>query len=105
MAKGRVYARAAVGYGRKPVDLVAAASLTPSLRVDFPLVRRIVAMDAAELPVSRGQSLGQVQIYQRGKLVGAVPLVAARAVSRPGVAGRVGWYATRTLHHMAGWVS
>jgi D-alanyl-D-alanine carboxypeptidase len=105
VAKGRVYARAAVGYGRTPVALVAAASLAPSLRVDFPVVRRVVAMDAAELPVSRGQSLGQVRIYQRGKLVGAVPLVASRAVARPGVAGRVGWYGTRTLHHMWGWVS
>jgi D-alanyl-D-alanine carboxypeptidase len=105
VTKGHAYAGARVGYGRKPVALVAAASLTPSLRVDFPVVRRVVAMDAAELPVSRGQSLGQVLIYQRGKLVGAVPLVASRGVSRPGVAGRVGWYATRTLHHMTGWLS
>ena len=79
--------RAVVGYGREPVALVAAASLRPSLRVDFPLVRRVVAMDTAELPVSRGQSLGQVRIYQRGKLVGAVPLVASRSVSRPGRRG------------------
>jgi len=105
VTKGQVYTRAEVGYGRDPVALVAAASLTPSLRVDFPLVRRVVAMNAADLPVSRGQSLGQVRIYQRGKLVGAVPLVASRSVSRPGLAGRAGWYATRTLHHMAGWFS
>src|SRR4051812_15198417 len=105
VTKGRIYARAAVGYGRKPVPLVAAAALTPSLRVDFPLVRRVVALDTAKLPVSRGQSLGQVRVYQRGKLVGAVPLVASRAVSRPSLTGRAGWYATRTLHHMWGWVS
>jgi D-alanyl-D-alanine carboxypeptidase len=105
VAKGQPYAQAVVGYGRKPVALVAAASLTPSLRVEFPVVRRIVAMDAAELPVSRGQTLGQVRVYQRGKLVGAVPLVASRSVSRPGLAGRAGWYATSTLHHMWGWVS
>jgi serine-type D-Ala-D-Ala carboxypeptidase (penicillin-binding protein 5/6) len=105
VAKGQPYAQAVVGYGRKPVALVAAASLTPSLRVEFPVVRRIVAMDAAELPVSRGQTLGEVRVYQRGKLVGAVPLVASRSVSRPGIAGRAGWYATRTLHHMLGWVS
>ena len=105
VAKGQAYARAVVGYGRKPVDLVAAASLTPSLRINFPLVRRVVAMNAAELPVAKGQALGQVRVYQRGKLVGVVPLVASRAVSRPGVAGRVGWYATRTLHHMTGWFS
>jgi D-alanyl-D-alanine carboxypeptidase (penicillin-binding protein 5/6) len=105
VTKGHAYARAGVGYGREPVALVAAASLAPSLRVGFPVVRRIVAMTAAELPVSRGQSLGQVRVYQRGKLVGVVPLVASRAVSRPGMAGRVGWYTTRTLHHMAGWFS
>jgi hypothetical protein len=55
--------------------------------------------------VSRGQSLGQVRLYQRGRLVGAVLLVASRSVKSPGMAGRVGWYAGRTLHHMAGWFS
>jgi D-alanyl-D-alanine carboxypeptidase (penicillin-binding protein 5/6) len=103
--KRREYARAELGYGRKPVALVAAASLTPSLRVDFPLVRRVVAADAAALPVSRGQALGQVRVYQRGRLVGAVPLVAARAVGKPGLGGRAAWYAGRTLHHMWGWLS
>jgi D-alanyl-D-alanine carboxypeptidase (penicillin-binding protein 5/6) len=105
VTKGHAYGRAVVGYGREPVALVAAASLRPSLRVDFPLVRRVVAMDTAGLPVSRGQSLGHVSVYQRGKLVGVVPLVASRSVSRPGVAARASWYATRTLDHMWGWVS
>jgi D-alanyl-D-alanine carboxypeptidase (penicillin-binding protein 5/6) len=105
VTRGQAYARTAVGYGRKPVELVAAASLTPALRVGFPVVRQVVAMNAARLPVARGQSLGLVRVYQRGKLVGAVPLVASRAVAKPGLGGRVGWYATRTLHHMAGWFS
>jgi D-alanyl-D-alanine carboxypeptidase (penicillin-binding protein 5/6) len=102
---GRVYAEAELGYGRDPVALVAARSLSATVRLDRPLVRRLVAVDAADLPVSRGQSLGQVQIYQRGRLLGAVPLVAARSVAQPGVGGRVGWYTGRTLHHMAGWFS
>jgi D-alanyl-D-alanine carboxypeptidase (penicillin-binding protein 5/6) len=105
VAAGKVYAEAELGYGREPVALVAARSLVATARLDHPLVRRLVAMDAADLPVSRGQSLGQVQIFQGGKLVGVVPLVASRSVSQPGVAGRVGWYARRTLHHMAGWFS
>ena len=102
---GQVYAEAELGYGRHLLALVAARPLVATVRVDRPLVRRVVSMDAADLPVSRGQSLGQVRIYQRGRLVGAVPLVAARSVAQPGVAGRVGWYAGRTLHHMAGWFS
>jgi hypothetical protein len=57
------------------------------------------------LPVTRGQTLGRVQIFQRAKLVGESTLVASRSVARPGLAGRAGWYARRTLHHMAGWFS
>jgi D-alanyl-D-alanine carboxypeptidase (penicillin-binding protein 5/6) len=103
--KGRVYAYAEVGYGRKPLSLVAARSLVPTVRVDHPLDRRLVAADVAELPVSEEQSLGQVQIYQRGRLLGSVPLVAGRAVAKPGIGGRAGWYAKRTLHHMWGLVT
>ena len=103
--KGATYAEADVGYGRKPVALVATRSLTPTARVDEPLVRRVVTLDAAALPVSRGQSLGQVRIYQRGRLIAVAPLVAARSVGRPGLPGRVAWYATRTLHHMWGWIT
>jgi D-alanyl-D-alanine carboxypeptidase (penicillin-binding protein 5/6) len=102
VVEGRAYAYAELGYGRKPLALVAARSLTPTVRVDHPLVRRLVAADAAALPVSEGQSLGHVQIVQHGRLLGTVPLVASRAVARPGVGGRVGWYARRTLHHMWG---
>ena len=105
VVKGRAYGEAELGYGREPLKLVAAGSLAAAFRAGQPLVRRVVFDDVASLPVSRGQSLGQVRIYQRGRLVGAVPLVASRSVTRPGLAGRVGWYATRTLHHMAGWVS
>jgi D-alanyl-D-alanine carboxypeptidase (penicillin-binding protein 5/6) len=100
VVKGRPYAYAELGYGREPVALVAARSLVPTVRVDHPLVRRLIAADAATLPVSEGQSLGRVQIYQRGRLLGTVPLVASRSVSRPGIAARAGWYARRTLHHM-----
>ncbi len=105
VVKGRAYGEAAVGYGRRPVALVAAASPALVLRVGRPVVRRVVFPAAVSLPVSQGQSLGQVRIYQRGKVVAAVPLVASRSVSRPGVTGRTGWYARRTLHHMWGWFS
>jgi D-alanyl-D-alanine carboxypeptidase (penicillin-binding protein 5/6) len=101
--KGRMYAEAEVGYGRGPLGLMASGSPIVVARMDKPLLRRVVFPDVASLPVSRGQSLGQVRIYQDGRLLAAVPLVAERSVSRPGLAGRAGWYAGRTLHHMVGW--
>jgi hypothetical protein len=103
--KGHAYAEAELGYGRAPLKLVAAGSLAAAFQAGRPVVRRVVFDDVAALPVSQGQSLGQVRIYQGGRLVGAVPLVASRSAGRPGLAGRVGWYTTRTLHHMAGWLS
>jgi serine-type D-Ala-D-Ala carboxypeptidase (penicillin-binding protein 5/6) len=105
VVKRHAYAEARLAYGRRSLELVAAASLAGPFRAGEPLVRRIVFPDVVSLPVSRGQSLGQVRIYQRGRLVGTVPLVASRSVKRPGMAGRVGWYTRRTLHHMAGWFS
>jgi hypothetical protein len=44
-----------------------------------------------------------VRVYDRGKVIARTPLVADRAVSRPGTFGRVGWYAERTLDHIGGW--
>ena len=105
VVKGRAYAEARLAYGRSPLKLIAAGSLAAPFRAGLPVVRRVVFPDVVSLPVSRGQSLGKVRIYQRGRLVGAVPLLASRSVGRPGVAGRAGWYARRTLHHMAGWFS
>ncbi len=103
--EGRVYAQAELAYGRRRLALVASRSLTPTVRVDHPLVLRVVAATVVELPVRRGQALGEVLVYQRGRLVGRTMLVAARSVARPGLAGRAGWYAGRTLHHMWGWVT
>ena len=102
--RGHAYAHAALGYGRKRLELVALRSLRPMVRVDSPLVRRVVAATAVDLPVHQGEPLGAVLVYQRGRLIGRVGLVAGRSVARPGLAGRAGWYAGRTLHHMAGWV-
>jgi D-alanyl-D-alanine carboxypeptidase (penicillin-binding protein 5/6) len=105
VVKGRAYASAELGYGREPLALVASGSLMPSVRVNVPFVRRVVAADAADLPVTRGQTLGRVQVFQQGRLLGSVPLVASRSVERPGLAGRAGWYAARTLDHLGGWFS
>jgi D-alanyl-D-alanine carboxypeptidase len=100
----RPYAWVETGYGKRRLELVPARPLSHSVRVDVPLVERVVAPGAVDLPIHRGQQLGEVRVYARGRLLGSRPLVAARDVSRPGLVSRVGWYAGRTAHHIGSWL-
>ena len=94
-----------VGYGKRPVALVARGRLVRVVRTGHPLTEIVTAPEVASLPVERGAVLGTVRFYDGDRLLGGRPLVAARSVSRPGLAGRVRWYAARTFHHVAGFFS
>jgi D-alanyl-D-alanine carboxypeptidase (penicillin-binding protein 5/6) len=94
---GHVYATVETPYGREPVRLVPPRPLRRVVRVDRMLEERVVAPSWVELPVRRGQRLGEVRVYENGTLLGSRPLVAAETVERPSRAGRVRWYAERTL--------
>jgi D-alanyl-D-alanine carboxypeptidase (penicillin-binding protein 5/6) len=100
---GHVYAHVSVGFGRAALSLVPARGVARPIRLDRPLVQRVVAAGAASLPIERGTRLGEVRVFSAGKLVARQPLVAAQSVSRPGITGRVGFYARRALSHIKGW--
>jgi D-alanyl-D-alanine carboxypeptidase (penicillin-binding protein 5/6) len=102
---GRVYAWAKAPFGRKPLALVAPRRLVRIVRVDRQLTERVTAPPVVSLPVARGQRLGEVRVYAGARLVASSPLVAQRAISPPGLAGRVEWYGGRALHHAWGWVA
>jgi serine-type D-Ala-D-Ala carboxypeptidase (penicillin-binding protein 5/6) len=102
---GRVYLRASVGYGKPAVPLVAQKGLARPVRTDKPLVERVIAPAALDLPVKRGSSVGELVVYSGRRVVARTPLVAARSVSKPGFGGKLGFYAGRTLRHIGGWFS
>ena len=103
ITQGRTYALAQTAYGRDPLRLVAASRVRRAVRVGRPLVTRVVARAAVSLPVRKGQRLGVVRVYEGRRLVGSRPLVAARSIARPGLAGRIGFYARRTAKHVWEW--
>jgi D-alanyl-D-alanine carboxypeptidase (penicillin-binding protein 5/6) len=105
IAPARVYATVELPYGKARLPLVAQRQLLAVVRVQRPLRERVVATLATALPVRRGQVLGHVEVWSRGRLLGRRPLVAERAVARPGVVGRVRWYAGRTMHYLWGLVT
>jgi D-alanyl-D-alanine carboxypeptidase (penicillin-binding protein 5/6) len=87
----------ALPYGRTAVELVTAKPLVRVVPAGGKVVERVVAPSAVKLPVQRGERLGRVEVLSDGKVVEARPLLAARSVARPGVGGRLRWYATRTV--------
>jgi D-alanyl-D-alanine carboxypeptidase len=99
-----VYARAAAPYGRDALALVAPRTLRRIARVDRPLVQKIVAPVVVSLPIRRGETLGRIEVWAGRRLVARSPLVASRSIARPGVGGRVGWYAERTVEHVWSWL-
>jgi D-alanyl-D-alanine carboxypeptidase (penicillin-binding protein 5/6) len=98
----QAYAWAAAPYGRTRLALVARRPLVRVVRVGHPVVERILAPAAVSLPVARGQRLGRIEIWSRGTRLGSRPLLAARSIDRPGLAGRLRWYGTRSVHHLIG---
>jgi D-alanyl-D-alanine carboxypeptidase (penicillin-binding protein 5/6) len=97
---GRIYASVRLPYGKAPLGLVAARPLRMVARLGHPLVERVVAPASVALPVRAGTRLGTVEIRDGGRLVGKRDLVAVRTVNKPGLAGRLGWYAGRAVHHL-----
>jgi serine-type D-Ala-D-Ala carboxypeptidase (penicillin-binding protein 5/6) len=100
-----VYARAKTPYDQGAVDLVAPQQILYAGRVEQRFVERVVAPMTVGLPVEKGRRLGEVRIYDRGRLIARSPLVAARSVSKPGPLGRAGWYAEETMRNIGGWFS
>lgn len=97
---GRAYATVGLPYGRRALDLVAAKQMRLVVQLGHPLTERVVAATAVSLPVRRGTVLGHVEIWSGTDLLGRRDLVASRTVNRPGLAGRLGFYAGRTFHNL-----
>jgi serine-type D-Ala-D-Ala carboxypeptidase (penicillin-binding protein 5/6) len=102
---GRIYGRVPVTYGEKAVPVVAARPLRRAVRIGRPLEQRVVLPNLAELPIRRGDVLGELRIYERRRLIARSPLVAAEDRAAPTTVERVKWYAGRTLSHVGGWFS
>jgi serine-type D-Ala-D-Ala carboxypeptidase (penicillin-binding protein 5/6) len=102
---GRVYGHVPVTYGEEAVPVIAARPLRRAVRIGRPLVQRVVLPTQVDLPVRRGDMLGELRFYERDRLVARTRLVAAEDREEPTVVERVKWYASRTLSHIGGWFS
>lgn len=105
--EGERYASAAVPFSEERVGLVAAGGASRVVRLGSgtTFVERIVAPAMVELPVRRGQKLGEVVVTDGEREVARVDLVAVRDVEAPGFGDRAVWYADRALDEAGSMVS
>jgi D-alanyl-D-alanine carboxypeptidase (penicillin-binding protein 5/6) len=99
---GRTYAQARLPYGDGVLALVAATPLRIVVRPGRPLVETVVAPVTVALPIVRGEVVGHVEIRLGKRVLGRRLLVSSRSVAAPDAAARLGWYAERTVHNIAG---
>ena len=102
VASAHTYADVRVPYGQAPLALVAAKPLLDR-RASGPAAdrdRRRAGRRLAARPPGRG---ARTHRDPSGARSWSEPrdLVASRSINKPGLGGRLGWYAGRTLHHLA----
>jgi D-alanyl-D-alanine carboxypeptidase (penicillin-binding protein 5/6) len=83
LAKGAAIAEAVVPYEEAPLQIVAKEQVGKGLSEGQSLTATVVIDHELVLPVEAGQELGRVELSVDGNAVGSVPLVTARAASRP----------------------
>jgi serine-type D-Ala-D-Ala carboxypeptidase (penicillin-binding protein 5/6) len=97
ISRGHTYATAAIPFSDARLPLVAARGSSAVVKLARPLVERVSAPEEVDLPVARGQPVGEIRIYDGERVVATRPLVAAVAADEPGLRRQVGWYAGRAL--------
>ncbi len=93
----REYALARVPYSDELVPLFAEHGATAVVRLGHPLVEKVTAPAEIDPPVSFGEAVGEIKVYDGDRLVARRPLIAAQSVPEPRVTTKVGWYAGRAL--------
>jgi D-alanyl-D-alanine carboxypeptidase (penicillin-binding protein 5/6) len=93
----RAYATSDVPFSDQQVPLVAENRAKVSVRLDHPLVERVIAPETLDLPVQQGDRVGKILVYDGDKVVARRALVSTMTLSDPSVFTRARWYAGRAL--------
>jgi len=93
----RTYATARIPFSDARLPLVAARGSSAVVKLARPLVEQVSAPEQVDLPVARGEQVGEIRVYDGRRIVARRPLVAAEAVEGPNLRRRVAWYAERAL--------
>jgi serine-type D-Ala-D-Ala carboxypeptidase (penicillin-binding protein 5/6) len=96
------YASAAIPFSDERLSLVAGEAGRAVVRLGRPLVETVTAPARVELPVARGERLGEIVVSDGTRVISRRPLVARLAVRQASLGERAGWYADQALDEAGG---
>jgi serine-type D-Ala-D-Ala carboxypeptidase (penicillin-binding protein 5/6) len=97
ISRNKPYAEVAVPFSGDEVALVAEDRVRATVPLDHALVEKVVAPESLDLPISQGDPVGEIVVYDGDKIVARRPLVSSETVGEPSLPVRVRWYAGRAL--------
>jgi serine-type D-Ala-D-Ala carboxypeptidase (penicillin-binding protein 5/6) len=97
ISRNEPYAQVAVPFSDDEVALVSDVRVRATVPLDHTLVEKVVAPESLDLPVSQGDPVGEIVVYDGDKVVARHPLVSSETVGEPSLPARVRWYAGRAL--------
>ena len=97
ISRNEPYAQVAVPFSDDEVALVSDVRLRATVPLDHTLVEKVGAPESLDLPVSQGDPVGEIVVYDGDKVVARHPLVSSETVDEPSLPARVRWYAGRAL--------
>ena len=95
--RGQPAGSLALPWSDERIPVVAGRGLARIMRPGQRLRQQIVLPTRASLPLRAGQRVGTLTLRAGKRVVGRVPLIAARGAEEPGLGDRVGWVVGRAL--------
>ena len=97
ISRNEPYAQVAVPFSDDEIALVSDVRVRATVPLDHTLVEKVAAPESLDLPVSQGDPVGEIMVYDGDKVVARHPLVSSETVGEPSLPARVRWYAGRAL--------
>ena len=97
ISRNEPYAQVAVPFSDDEIALVSDVRVRATVPLDHTLVEKVAAPESLDLPVSQGDPVGEIMVYDGDQVVARHPLVSSETVGEPSLPARVRWYAGRAL--------
>jgi serine-type D-Ala-D-Ala carboxypeptidase (penicillin-binding protein 5/6) len=98
ISRAKPYADVGIPFSDGQVALVSEDRVKVTVPLDHALVEKVISPTTLDLPVTQGDPVGEILVYDGDKVVARRPLVSSATIGEPSLPRRIRWYAGRALN-------